>query len=128
MKLHYQKHLKNYSQKLRQSGNLSEALLWNKLKNNQLGYRFYRQRPIEKYIVDFYCHKLNLAIEIDGAASHDFKIDEDRIRQKLLESLGIRFMRFTDKDVKNNLNGVLVDINLQILRLTSSPPPLTKEE
>lgn len=65
MRLRYQKHLKSYSQKLRQAGNLAEVLLWEELKQNKLGYRFLRQRPIGKYIVDFYSHKLNMVIEID---------------------------------------------------------------
>ena len=54
MKLHYQKHLKPFSQKLRKGGNLSEVLLWNELKGSKLGYRFLRQRPVGRYIVDFY--------------------------------------------------------------------------
>ncbi len=128
MKLHYQKHLKNYSRKLRQSGNLSEVILWNELKNNKLGYRFLRQRPIGKYIVDFYCHSLNLAIEIDGAASHDFKIDRDEIRQKSLKSLGVKIIRFRDVEVRNNLAGVIQAIKSEILRFADSPPPLKKEE
>ena len=84
MRLHYQNHLNSYAKKLRKAGNLSEVLLWNELKHGKSGYRFLRQRPIGKYIVDFYCHSLNLAIEIDGAATHDSKIENDEARQKAL--------------------------------------------
>lgn len=128
MKLHYQKHLTSLARRLRQSGNLSEVLLWNELKHDKLGYRFLRQRPIEKYIVDFYCHILQLAIEVDGAASHDKKIEQDKTRQKNLESLGINIIRFKDADVRYNREGVVEAIKREILRLTSSPPPLEKKE
>ncbi len=123
MKLHYQKYLKSYARKLRQGGNLSEVLLWHELKKDKLGYRFLRQRPIGKYIVDFYCHLLNLAIEIDGAASHDSKVKEDEVRQKALESFGVKIIRFVDADVRNNLNGVTDAIKAEILWLASNPPP-----
>lgn len=127
MKLHYQQHLKPYAQKLRKAGNLSEVLIWNELKKDKLGYRFLRQRPLGKYIVDFYCHPLNLAIEIDGAASHNNKIEKDAVRQKEIEALGVKILRFTDADIRFNLNGVVENIKLEILRLCE-PPPLQKEE
>jgi len=85
-----------------------------------LGHRFLRQRPIGKHIVDFYCHSLNLAIEIDGAASHDNKIKEDEVRQKELESLGIRMVRFKDTDVRYNLGSVKEAIESEILRLVDA--------
>jgi len=128
MKLHYKKYLKPYSQKLRQAGNLSEVLLWNELKRDKLGYRFLRQRPIGKFIVDFYCHSLNLVIEIDGGASHDYKFKEDKLRQKELELVGIKIIRFTDSNVRYDLEGVVKTISDEILRLAGSPPPLKKEE
>ncbi|HBH45957.1 MAG: hypothetical protein A2445_00740 [Candidatus Jacksonbacteria bacterium RIFOXYC2_FULL_44_29] len=128
MKLHYQKYLNPYARKLRRAGNLSEILLWKELKQDKLGYRFLRQRPIDRYIVDFYCHSLGLVIEIDGATSHDYKFEDDNIRQKKLESLGMKVLRFSDSDVRYNLDGVVSVIKVEILRLASSPPPLQKEE
>jgi very-short-patch-repair endonuclease len=135
MKLYYQKHLNPFARKLRKGGNLSEVLLWNELKKDKLGYRFLRQRPIEKYIIDFYCPSLNLAIEIDGAATHDNKVEKDKARQKSLELLGVKVIRFMDADVRYRLDGVLESIKSEILRLASlplrqagSPPPLGKEE
>jgi very-short-patch-repair endonuclease len=71
-----------------------------------LGYDFHRQRPIHNYIVDFYCSELLLAIEIDGE-SHDAKGEDDLKRQKRLESLGVRFLRFYDRDVRENVEGVV---------------------
>ena len=74
-----------------------------------LGYDFDRQRPIDRYIVDFYCKDLCLAIEIDGA-SHNFTFEEDQIRQQRLESLGVRFLRFWNVDVEDDMQTVLGNI------------------
>ncbi len=73
-----------------------------------MGYDFDRQRPIDEYIVDFYCKDLQLAIEIDGI-SHDYEevIENDKIRQKRLESLGVHFLRFDDREVRNDRRNVL---------------------
>ncbi len=92
----YQPHLKEVARKLRQNMTFSEVLLWNKLKRQQmLSYDFDRQRPIDRYIVDFYCKDLCLAIEIDGE-SHNLpgRDVRDAERQKRLESLGVHFLRF----------------------------------
>ena len=118
MKLHYQAPLKPYAQKLRRAGNLAEVLLWQEIQKDKLGCRFLRQVPIDRYIVDFYCHSLNLAIEIDGAATHDSKIEEDKVRQKKLESVGARFLRFTDNEVRYNLNSVVEMIRAEIEKST----------
>jgi very-short-patch-repair endonuclease len=108
----YERYLKELARKLRQNMTLGEVLLWQRLKRKQMrGYDFDRQRPIDRYIVDFYCKDLKLAIEIDGS-SHDgeeAKVN-DEIRQKRLESLGVRFLRFTDADVKRNMEMVLNSI------------------
>ncbi|KPK92278.1 DNA methylase [bacterium SM23_31] len=103
----YNPKLKETARKLRNNSTLSEVLLWNRIKRKQMkDYQFFRQKPIDNYIVDYFCYELMLAIEIDGD-SHVDKIEEDQIRQKRLESLGINFLRFTDFDVKKNMNGVL---------------------
>lgn len=81
--------------------------MWGVLKGKQLrGFDFHRQKPIDRYVVDFYCLELFLAIEIDGA-SHVGKGKYDEFRQRRLESLGVHFLRFTDSDVKTNLNAVV---------------------
>jgi very-short-patch-repair endonuclease len=108
----YEGYLKELARKLRQNMTLSEVLLWQRLKRKQMrGYDFDRQRPIDRYIVDFYCKNLKLAIEIDGS-SHDGEAAKvnDEIRQERLESLGVRFLRFTDADVKRNMEMVLDSI------------------
>jgi len=119
----YNPKLKEIARQLRNNSTLSEILLWRHLKGKQMfGYDFDRQKPINNYIVDFFCNELMLAIEIDGI-SHEYKIVEDEIRQRKLESLGIRFLRFTDLDVKKNLEGVVTSIRNWILEHTGNPPP-----
>ena len=114
MRIYYNPKLKELSKELRKDGNLSEVLLWEQLKARKMkGYQFMRQKPISNYIVDFYCSKLRLVIEIDGK-SHDQKLDKDELRQKKLESLGLSLLRFYDQDVRNNLDGVIKAIGLWI--------------
>ena len=89
MRIYYNPKLKALSRELRKKGTLSEPLLWNVLKGRRIkGYQFMRQKPVGNYIVDFFCSKLKLAIEIDGI-SHNGKGESDKIRQQKLESLGL---------------------------------------
>jgi len=105
--LHYNPNLKHLSRKLRNNSTLSEALLWQHIKNRQIeGYKFLRQKPIDDYIVDFFCRELMLAVEVDGV-SHEYKMESDLDRQRRLESLGIKTIRFMDIDIKKNMDGVL---------------------
>ena len=90
----------------------AEVLLWMKLKGRQLhGERFLRQYGVDEFVIDFYCPRLKLAIEVDGS-SHIAKDAEfyDRARQGHIEAYGIHFLRFTNADVYNNLDGVLQSI------------------
>ncbi len=107
--LPYNPILKQRAKELRKNMTLSEVLLWKNLKNKQmLGFDFDRQRPIDEYIVDFYCKDLMLAIEIDGNTHHSPEAQQkDAKRQKRLESLGVRFLRFDDLDVKKQMVSVL---------------------
>jgi very-short-patch-repair endonuclease len=115
--LPYSPNLKELARKLRKSSTLSEVLLWRHLKGKQmLGYDFHRQKPIDNYIVDFFCKDLMLAIEIDGV-SHDFEevYVKDNVRQQRLESFGVHFLRFDDREVKKDINNVLQAIENWIL-------------
>ncbi len=106
----YNPDLKEKARNLRNNSTLSEVSLWNRLKRRQLiGYQFLRQKPLDNYIVDFFCSRLILAIEIDGD-SHIDKENVDLKRQDKLESLGITFLRFPDNEVKKNLDGALQTI------------------
>ena len=107
MKIHYNPGLKELAKQLRKNSTLAEVLLWRKLKGKQmLGYDFHRQKPIGNYIVDFFCPRLNLVIEIDGQ-SHDFKSEADAKRQKDLENLGLHVLRFSERNVRNKMKDVL---------------------
>ncbi len=121
----YNPKLKELAKKLRQNMTLSEVLLWQELKGKQmLGYDFDRQRPIDEYIVDFYCKDLFLAIEIDGIThTYEGAFEKDQIRQLRLESLGVHFLRFDDLDVKRNMNWVLNTIHEWILENRPTPNP-----
>ena len=114
MKIYYNPKLKELARKLRKNSTLAEILLWNELKARRIkGYKFMRQKPIENYIVDFFCSRLKLVIEIDGS-SHNDKLKRDRIRQEKLESLGLNVLRFQEVTVKENISGVLKAIELFI--------------
>ncbi len=133
--LPYNPNLKDLAKKLRQKGILSEVLLWKKIKNKSLGVEFHRQVPIDNYIVDFYCHELMLAIEIDGNSHLNSEVEiNDVLRQDLLEKLGVNFIRFKDLDIKKNMNDVIRCLQAKIEELKSQlhlPPfghPLQKRE
>ena len=104
----YNPKLKTLARELRRNSTLAEVLLWERLKNRALGVQFHRQVPLDEYIVDFYCHEHQLAIEIDGV-SHEgakaFKADAER--QVALEKLGVSFLRFDDRDVKCDIENVV---------------------
>jgi len=88
-----------------------------------------RQKPIEDYIVDFFCSKLGLIIEIDGE-SHDGRFHYDAERQKSLESTGLTVLRFNDAEVKSDMTNVLMAIEGWIENRVKQPPlsPFVKGE
>ena len=106
----YNPALKEKARQLRNDSTKTEILLWTFLRSRQLrGYDFHRQKPIDEYIVDFFCNELMLAIEIDGV-SHIGKELYDAKRQRKLEDLGVRFLRFKDDDVFYNCDYVIKEI------------------
>ncbi len=119
----YNPRLKQIARNLRNNMTLSEILLWKELKGKKLlGYDFHRQKPIDEYVVDFYCPKLRLVIEVDGD-SHDGKEKADRIRQKRIESFGLTVLRFWDDDVKHNVEGIVEQIKEWIESRITHPLP-----
>lgn len=110
----YNPRLAKLARELRTRGTLAEVLLWQQLKGRQRhGYDFHRQKPIDEYIVDFFAVDLMLAVEIDGD-SHTLKGEADEIRQRRLEALGVRFLRFTEAKVRADLDVVVRAIDLWI--------------
>ena len=112
----YNPKLKEYARELRKNSTLSEVILWKNIKNKALGVQFHRQVPMLEYIVDFYCHELMLAIEIDGD-SHLYKYEYDSKRQGELEKEGVIFFRFTDLDVKQNMFSVGITLEQVVQEL-----------
>ncbi|WP_159478603.1 endonuclease domain-containing protein [Chryseobacterium sp. 18068] len=108
--LPYNPNLKKLLSTKRKAGILNEVIIWKKVRAKIFhNIDFDRQRIIGNYIVDFYVKNLGLVAEIDGW-SHDTKEIYDEVRQKYLESLGLKIFRITDFDVKNNLSVVMKDL------------------
>ncbi len=109
--------LKPRRRELRRQLTIAEARLWNHLKDSSLrGRKFRRQHSIGPYILDFYCPGERLAVELDGAAhDHEVAQDRDAIRTRFLQSAAIRLVRFENREVIENLEGVLVVIARQFV-------------
>lgn len=106
------KELKPVSQQLRKHMTDAENLLWSELRRKQLkGLQFYRQKTIGRYIVDFYCPKAGIVIELDGGQHYTESGQErDQLRDEVLSSMGVKVLRFSDREVFENLNGDMESI------------------
>ena len=124
---HYNKKLKQYARELRKgSVSTAEKSLWKTLlSKGQIGVSFKRQRPIDRFIVDFFAQEIKLIIEIDGS-SHLNKSEYDRYRQDRLEKLGYHFLRFNEGEVLQNLEDVSQKIEhaIYVLRDDEESSPL----
>ncbi|KAA1247319.1 endonuclease domain-containing protein [Aquimarina sp. RZ0] len=117
----YNPKLKEYARQLRNNSTKSEILLWQKLKRKQLcGYDFHRQKPIDNYILDFFCHELMLGIEIDGYSHQLIEVYKKDVRkEKTMNRLGINILRFTDQQVFKDMFNVLLAIEEYIQQYES---------
>ncbi len=115
--LPYNKDLKDFSRRLRNNSTLGEILLWQKLRaGGMMNYTFNRQKPLDRYVVDFYCKPLNLVIEIDG--SYHFESEQkvkDNQRQEVLEKMGLNFLRFSEQQIRKDMDVVLNAIERYIV-------------
>ncbi len=112
--LPYNPELKDYARKMRNNSTKGEIKFWCELlRKRQSGYQFYRQKVIGHYIVDFYCAKLKLIIEIDGT-SHEDKEEYDKKRDRVLNSLGLKVLHYNDLMVLNNFHLVEKDFKEQL--------------
>jgi very-short-patch-repair endonuclease len=116
-RLYNSKSQKPLRQKLRSPAPYPEAKLWQYLQGKQLlGYKFRRQHGIGRYVVDFYCPQLKLAIELDGDSHFNDQAQEaDLIRQRFLEAKGIQVLRFSNLEVVNNLETVIENIKMHLV-------------
>lgn len=104
------------AKKLRNNLTSSEAKLWNYLRNNINGFKFRRQHPIDMFIADFYCHKAKLVIEIDGEIHNSIEQQEyDLDRTLELKNFGIKVIRFTNKEVNENIQEVISKVVEQLI-------------
>ena len=95
---------------MRRQMTLAEKKLWGQLRGNRLeGFHFRRQQVIEPYIVEFYCHQVALVVEVDGGIHLDQQA-YDHERQLYLQSLGLRVIRFTNREILHNFEVVLAEI------------------
>ena len=105
----YNKNLKQPARDLRNNMTDAELLLWSKLRRKQiLGLHFYRQKPLLNCIVDFYCPSANLVIECDGSQHYTNEgLEADRIRDKALAQLGLKVLRFDNRQVLGEIDAVI---------------------
>jgi very-short-patch-repair endonuclease len=104
-----------YAKSLRENMTTGEMALWLHLRKGIDGLKFRRQHPISFYIVDFYCHKVKLIVEVDGYI-HNLPDEKrkDKIREKALETLGNTIIRFTNRQVLDNTVGLFKLISEKI--------------
>ena len=106
---------------LRNAMTYHEKLLWEKLKGKQVcGVRFRRQHAISFFIVDFYCHDAMLVVEVDGEI-HSNKGDYDAGRSAEMEKFGIKVIRFTNFEVENSIEKVIMRIETTVIERIKSP-------
>jgi very-short-patch-repair endonuclease len=109
MPIHNTKRLKPVRKSLRSSLTPAEAILWKNLQRSQLdGMKFRRQHSIGSYVVDFYCPECRLAVELDGEGHfNSIKAEYDARRTAFLSKLNVQVIRFENRMVSENLEGVL---------------------
>jgi very-short-patch-repair endonuclease len=102
--------LKPLARQMRQEPTPAEDALWEVIRNRKLdNFKFRRQHPIDRFIVDFYCAEAHLVIEVDGTI-HDYTPDEDALRQAFIESRGITVIRFRNEDILERLDSSVAQI------------------
>ncbi|MGZ3854267.1 MAG: endonuclease domain-containing protein [Flavisolibacter sp.] len=102
---------------LRMQQTFAEEILWDYLRTKPLSFKFRRQHPFASYILDFYCHPLKLAIEVDGSVHQREDVKEnDEIRQKQLEEAGLSFIRFSNDQIILRLEEVIQQIESYLHR------------
>ena len=113
----YNQKLTALARKLRNESTETEIYLWLKLKGKQMyGYDFHRQKPIDNYILDFFCYDLLLGIEVDGYSHKILEVyNKDRVKEKRMNELGITILRFSDFEVLKDMENVIRAIEFFIL-------------
>ena len=106
----------------RKNPTVPENKIWYEiLSRKQTGYKFLRQHPIGHFITDFYCRELKLIIEIDGD-SHNLQKDYDYKRTSYFKARGLNIIRFSNRDVLSNIDGIKEYLFREISKATPSVP------
>lgn len=125
----YDAHLKPFARSLRSHQTDSEKRLWHHLRRDQLGTRFYRQRPLGPYILDFYAPRARLVVELDGSQHQldPVQVAKDGERDRWLEARGITVLRFDDRQVLLETK-VVLEVIFDVVQRAGIPPspPLQK--
>lgn len=111
--LRYLEELRKLARKNRQVATRPEDLMWNEVRDRKVGYKFSRQKPIGKFIIDFYCSELLLAVELDGEY-HNWRKSYDETRDKYLGWRRIVVIRYKNKEIIDNLPKVIRDLTGKI--------------
>jgi very-short-patch-repair endonuclease len=121
-KLHNLPHMKERRRALRRDMTVAERALWQLIRSEQLGVKFRRQQSVGRFVLDFYCPALSLAIEVDGSSHNEEGAAlNDELRQCTIEATGIHFVRVTDPQVLHDPTYVLQCIRTKILELRNNP-------
>ena len=116
-RIHNLKIYKERRKELRNSATPQEIILWSRLNNSQLGFKFRRQQSIGNFIVDFYCPESKLVIEIDGGGHLEQK-DYDNERTEYFLNMGCKVLRFWNSEIDKNLEGVMMKIKKELEKTT----------
>jgi very-short-patch-repair endonuclease len=109
---------------LRKNPTLAEKILWQHLKGRQLvSFKFRRQYSVNQFVIDFYCSKVKLAIELDGSV-HNSETAQiyDKEREEIIKSFDITFLRYKNEAIYNDLDNVLYEIETKLKELEKKPP------
>jgi very-short-patch-repair endonuclease len=118
----------NKARELRSKMTAAEKILWDRLSNKKVnGYRFKPQHPISNFIVDFYCHKAKLVIEVDGEI-HNQQQEYDIGRTDELKNFGLDVIRFSNKDVETRIEWVVSEIQKAVEKRLENLSPAPKAE
>lgn len=120
----YNPKLTAYARELRNNSTKTEIFLWMKLKGKQMfGYDFHRQKPIDNYILDFFCYELMLGIEVDGYSHQFLEVQyKDARKEKRMNELGIEVLRFSDEQVLKDIENVIRAIEFFIEEFEKTHP------
>ncbi|HEX9731907.1 MAG TPA: endonuclease domain-containing protein [Thermoanaerobaculia bacterium] len=113
---------KERARELRKNTTDAERLLWSEVRRKQIfGAQFFRQKPIDQYVVDFYCPAAQLVVEVDGEQHREEDHEEgDRIRDRALRALGLTVLRFSNAGVLQRRDAVVTEIEDAVSRALSA--------